>query len=557
MEQIFKKLAKIKPKKEYISWLFSYSKPYIPRIILVMFFNIMATVFSILIALLSNTIIDSATGGNIMLWAIGVYFVMIFINIAFTIANSLVAIMLNERFSFGIRKQLYEKIIHAHWMDIKEYHTGDLMTRFTSDAGNVADGIVNTIPTIIELLFELAATFFTLFYYEPLLAIFALILAPLSALISYAFARKMHKYQKKVQESESAYRSFVQESLANLLIVKAFTIEDEAVNKLTNLRDNRFKWVLKRAKVGIASSSALNFAFQFGYIAAFAFGAIQLSNNSITYGTMSIFLTLVNRVQAPIINLAQLLPKIVSIFTSAGRIIELEDIQTETQLPNKIEAKQVGVNLSNVSFGYNEKDLVLEDVNLDIKPGEFVAIVGESGIGKTTLVRLIMSFMNQAQGLISFYNNANESEPANASTREFISYVPQGNTLFSGTIRENIQMGNYNASEEEIYEAIKMAAADNFIKDLPKGIDTVIGERGHGISEGQAQRVAIARALVRKAPFLVLDEATSSLDEKTEIKVLEGIKKLNPKPTCLLITHRPSVLKYCDREIKIENKHTI
>ena len=156
-----------------------------------------------------------------------------------------------------------------------------------------------------------------------------------------------------------------------------------------------------------------------------------------------------------------------------------------------------------------------------------------------------MSFMNQAQGLISFYNNANESEPANASTREFISYVPQGNTLFSGTIRENIQMGNYNASEEEIYEAIKMAAADNFIKDLPKGIDTVIGERGHGISEGQAQRVAIARALVRKAPFLVLDEATSSLDEKTEIKVLEGIKKLNPKPTCLLITHRPSVLQYC------------
>ena len=557
MNKIISKLSQIKNKKEYFHWLFIYSKPYIPRILLVMFFNIMATVISILMALLSQKIIDSAQGGNIILWAIGIYLLMIFVNVAFTIANGVVSIMLNERFSFGIRKQVYEKIINAHWMDIKKYHTGDLMTRFTSDAGNVADGIVNTIPTIIELLFELIATFATLFYYEPLLAIFAIILAPIAALISYAFAHKMHKYQKKVQESESAYRSFVQESLANLLIVKAFTIEEHSVDKLTNLRDERFKWVFKRAGVGMASSSVLNMAFQFGYIAAFAFGAIQLSNNSITYGTMSVFLTLVNRIQAPIISLASQLPKIVSIFTSAGRIIELEEIQTEEKQMTNIESNTVGVKLQDVSFGYNPKDIVLDNVNLDIKPGEFVGIVGESGIGKTTLVRLIMSFMNQNNGLITFYNEKDQQEAANASTREFISYVPQGNTLFSGTILENIKMGNMNATDEEIQTAINMAAADSFINDLPMGVNTVIGERGHGISEGQAQRVAIARALIRKAPFLVLDEATSALDENTEIKVLEGIKKLNPRPTCLLITHRRSVLDYCDREIKIDNGHIL
>ncbi len=557
MNKIISKLSQIKNKKEYFHWLFIYSKPYIPRILLVMFFNIMATVISILMALLSKKIIDSAQGGNIILWAIGIYLLMIFVNVAFTIANGVVSIMLNERFSFGIRKQVYEKIINAHWMDIKKYHTGDLMTRFTSDAGNVADGIVNTIPTIIELLFELIATFATLFYYEPLLAIFAIILAPIAALISYAFAHKMHKYQKKVQESESAYRSFVQESLANLLIVKAFTIEEHSVDKLTNLRDERFKWVFKRAGVGMASSSVLNMAFQFGYIAAFAFGAIQLSNNSITYGTMSVFLTLVNRIQAPIISLASQLPKIVSIFTSAGRIIELEEIQTEEKQMTNIESNTVGVKLQDVSFGYNPKDIVLDNVNLDIKPGEFVGIVGESGIGKTTLVRLIMSFMNQNNGLITFYNEKDQQEAANASTREFISYVPQGNTLFSGTILENIKMGNMNATDEEIQTAINMAAADSFINDLPMGVNTVIGERGHGISEGQAQRVAIARALIRKAPFLVLDEATSALDENTEIKVLEGIKKLNPRPTCLLITHRRSVLDYCDREIKIDNGHIL
>jgi ABC-type multidrug transport system fused ATPase/permease subunit len=201
-----------------------------------------------------------------------------------------------------------------------------------------------------------------------------------------------------------------------------------------------------------------------------------------------------------------------------------------------------------------EKDKVFEDADVVINPGEFVAIIGESGIGKTTLIRLIMSFMEANRGRIVYFNDKGEEVPTNANIRELISYVPQGNTLFSGTIRENILMGKLDATNDELERALKMAAAYDFVMELPQGIDTKIGERGHGISEGQAQRIAIARALIRNAPFLILDEATSALDPQTELMVLKGIQELTPKPTCLIITHRLSVLPYCDRQIKIEDR---
>lgn len=554
MKEIIQKMKSYDIRSGYIKWLVKYSIPYLPQIGLIFVMNIVCSLISAQLAVVSKNIIDSAIGGNLVLKAIGIYVVMILIDMVFTAAVSFVSVILEEKFSFGIRKNLYEKIIESNWVDIKKYHSGDMMTRMTSDAGNISNGIIYTIPNIFRLIIEVLIMFFVLYYYEPALALLSLIIAPVAALTCFVLGRKLKRLQVKVLESEAAYRSFLQESISNLLIVKAFCNEAHSVRKLIKLREERFYWVRKKANMGIVSSNIMSLSFQIGYIAALSVGAYKVADGSITYGTMALFLTMVSRIQSPIMQLAEYIPKVVSVFASTGRVMELQNIERENYETEEIVQENIGVEVNNVTFGYTDDETVLEDIFMNVKPGEFVAIIGESGMGKTTLIRLMLAFLEGNNGMIQFYNKQEQRVTANAGARRFMSYVPQGNTLFSGTIRENILMGKEDASEEEIWQALKVAAAEGFVNELPDGINTVIGEKGYGISEGQAQRIAIARAVVKKAPFLILDEATSSLDEKTELAVLEGIRKLNPKPTCLLITHRRSVLNYCDREVKIANK---
>ncbi len=541
----------------YAKWLGEYVKPYLGRIIFMIFISELATVLSLWMVNISKNIIDGAQEGHPIKRMIVVYVILMLVMQFISLGSSFLSTYLNEYFSFGIRKQLFDKIIRSHWMDVKRFHSGDLMTRLTSDAGAISDGLIGTIPHIITLCIDLVLVFVMLFRESKLLAILALAIAPVAGIVSWMFGRKLKKMQVEVQKNEAAYRSFMQESMTNLLVVKSFANEDYAVDKLTTLREKCFYWILKRTKFGLASTGVMSLAFQTGYIAAFAYGAYQISLGNITYGTMSVFLALVNRVQAPIMQLASQIPAVVRTLASAGRVIELENIPNEERIESDFKHENIGVDIKDVSFSYVANETVLENVNVSVKPGEFVAIIGESGIGKTTLIRLVMSFMSKFDGDITFTNSNGETIKASARSRDFIAYVPQGNTLFSGTIRENILMGNLNATDEELITALKMAAAYDFVMDLPQGIDTVIGERGHGISEGQAQRIAIARAFVRKAPLLILDEATSALDEATELNVIKGLQELNPKPTCIVITHRRSILQYCDREIKIENKNTI
>ena len=495
--------------KDYMKWIFVYARSYIPQLGLLLCLDLIGTLLSVGMAIIGKRLIDNASQGNIseLTSAIITYILVILIGQLLSVISNLISIVVYEKFGFGIRKKVYRRILDTCWIDISKYHTGDLMTRLTSDVSAVSDGISTTIPTIIRLVVELAVTFFTLAYYDIRLALFALLVAPFTMLASIWLGKKLKYLQVKVQETESKYRSFMQESLANILIEKSFCLEDYSEEKLTRLRDERIYWVFKKNRTNLFASTAMGLSFQIAYI----------------------------------------------VLASAGRIIEIQQLPKEEYLGKTIRNESLGVKVSHVSFGYSE-DLVFEDASLDIKPGDFAAIVGKSGIGKTTLVRLIMAFTKNMKGNITFYNSCGDQIECSPDAREFIAYVPQGNTLFSGTIRENILMGKKDATDEEIMSALDSAAALDFIKELPKGIDTLIGEKGVGISEGQAQRLSIARALVRKAPFLILDEATSSLDEATELRVLEGIRNLNPAPTCLVITHRKSILKYCNREIVIADK---
>ena len=541
--------------KQYLKWCLGYSKPYFPQLMLLMIFDLAATLMSVGMAIIGKEMIDRASDGNLSdLWKIIAIYVVVILGSQFLgIVSSLFSVIVYEKFGFGIRKKVYRRILDTCWIDVSKYHTGDLMTRLTSDVGAVSDGISTTIPTIIRLFVELLVTFCTLAYYDLRLALFALLVAPIALFASVVLGGKLKYLTIKVQETESKYRSFMQESLANILIEKSFCLEDYSEERLTQLRDERIYWVFKKNRTNMFASAAMGLSFQLGYIVAFAWGAICIANRTITYGTMTVFLQLVNRIQAPIVSLAQLVPRLISMLASAGRIIELQNLPKEEYKGLSIGQEKIGVKVEKISFGYTD-ELVFDDASIDFKPGEFTAIVGKSGIGKTTLVRLIMAFTNKMKGNIEFYNAAGETMPASPDARNFIAYVPQGNTLFSGSIKDNVLMGKKDATDEEVIEALKGAAAYDFVMDFPRGIDTVIGEKGVGISEGQAQRIAIARALVKKAPFLILDEATSSLDESTELSVLEGIRKWNPSPTCLLITHRRSVLQYCDREIQIVDK---
>ena len=537
-----------------LSWVLKNSKEYRWRIILMLFINLFFTVASLVTVILSKSIIDNATTGKSFSTIIIIYIVVMISTLLLQAIASLLSSIINEKVSFGIRKNVYDKVIRTSWQSINKYHSGDIVTRLSSDAGNIADAIVSTLPSMITLIIELILVFFTLFSYSPFLAFLGLTVAPVAVIVSWLFARRLKVLQKKVQESESAYHSFLQESLANLLIVKAFVNEDESVEKLSNLRANRFYWVFKRSKASLYGTTTISLAFHIGYLSAFTFGAIQISKAAITYGTMSVFLALINRVQAPIIGLSQQLPKVIAMFTSAERIIELSDLPAEERIETNIDTTDLGVYAKGLTFGYNDKETVLEDVSFRINPGESAAVIGESGIGKTTLIRLILSFVKSNNGSITFFNSKNEELPASAGIREHIAYVPQGNTLFSGTIKDNVLIGRTNATDDDIKDALKLASALEFVDELPEGINTRIGEKGLGLSEGQAQRIAIARAIIRKAPFMIFDEATSALDEGTEQKVINGLEQLSPRPACLIITHRKSILKYCTQELMISDK---
>lgn len=543
-----------KNQSRYGKWLWKYTKPYIPYLLFNMLLSLVYSGITIGLAVLCQKIIDIATAGGALTKTILLYVMIIVVWQIVSTLSTLICTLVDEKFSFGIRKQVYDKILNSLWLDISKYRNGDIITRMTSDTSRIADGIAGVVPSIITYGFQAVATFVTLYIYSRELALFTIIIAPIAVIIGWLLGRRLKNLEEKVMETESDYRSFMHESIGNLMIIKSFGDEKYASEELTRLRKNRFFWVFKKAKMNMAASVVMSGSFQLAYVVAFAWGAIGISNGTVSFGTMTVFLTLINKVQEPIANLASSIPAIVSVFASAGRVMEIQNIPEEEKNPIPDMGKEIGINIENMTFSYVAGEKIFDNASLKINSGEFVAIVGTSGIGKTTLLRLIMSFLQCNEGKIEFFNKEGVTVNTQAACREFISYVPQGNTLLSGTIYENVLRGKRDATREQVIEALKKADAWSFVEKLEDGLDTKVGEKGYGLSEGQAQRIAIARAIIKNAPILILDEATSALDEKTELEVLESIKSITPSPTCVLVTHRLSVLKYCEKKIEICQK---
>ncbi|MCL2717727.1 MAG: ABC transporter ATP-binding protein/permease [Lachnospiraceae bacterium] len=569
--------------KPTIHWLFSQIYAFLPQLSVIVFLNSVVTFTGIYMAVIAKNLIDSATslvstGADIspagagvsqmlsyipavireqpdILRNISLYLAIIMINLTISMTASFLSVYLNEKFEFFIRRKMFDNIMKSKWPDITGYHSEDLMVRLTSDVRNVASGLINTCTTIVVLVVGLIAAFGTLFYYDRVIAVFAFALGPIAVYFSVFFGKKIKFYQEKVQESEAKYRAFMQENIANIIVVKSFTAEDLMSERLYNLYRERMKIVVKKNRLTIFLSTIVGLSFSLGYIGALSWGVLKISMNMMSFGTLSIFLSLVARIQSPIMGLAQTVPHLSSIIASAGRIIEIDEQMIEGQEKAKQKVSKMGIIFKDVNYSYKNKK-VFDRLNLEIKPGSLVAVTGASGIGKTTLIRLMMNFVEVAGGAVTYRGiseDGGETEmPVSPAVRDYISYVPQGNTLFSGSIKDNLLIGNQELQNEDICNILKAVALLDFVNSLPDGIETIIGEKGHGLSEGQAERIAIARALAKSAPVVIFDEATAALDEKNEQEIIKSIRNIKNHPTCIFITHRRGTLSLMDEEINLE-----
>ena len=388
---------------------------------------------------------------------------------------------------------------------------------------------------------------------DKMLALIIVCIMPLFLVFSRFYVRRMRGMTKDVRESDSRIHAVMQESLQNKLVIKTLEQDGEILEKLDGLQDTLETQVIRRTRFSIGTRAVVSAGFATGYLTAFLWGVFRIAAGSITFGVMTAFLQLVGRVQRPITDIARMIPGMVGAITSGERLMELEELPLEEMANPKLSKDTAGVRLEDVTFRYAEGDRnILEHFSADFPPHSTTAILGETGAGKTTLIRLLLALVKPEKGSVVVYDSTETIGTASPDTRCNFVYVPQGNTLFSGTIRDNLLLGDSTVTDEEMWRVLDMACAD-FVHHLPQGLDTPCGEGGGGFSEGQAQRITIARSLLRPGSILLLDESTSALDVETEQELLRRITEGERGKTLIFITHRPSVTDYCDRIIRIKN----
>lgn len=568
IKKLFSLFGDRKNTKEIARWLFGLGKNFKRYIFIFLIINLITMLMSLASAVAGRYVVDAATGFKTDLFVR--YIAIMLGTTLFSILISMVANMfsgyVNEKFAFQVRADMFDRVQRSAWHRISQYHSGDMLSRLTADVDMIASNLISIIPSTIVTGCQLIIVLCILLKYDPTLALIGLIVGPLGFLTATVSRKKYSVYQERLRESHSEYYSFMQESLSHIGVVKTFQLEKANGERFDAFRKKRMQLVIKSAALGNVMGSLMRLIYSLGYVAAFSWCAYRLTTASTvidpsgvevatyTYGTMTLFLSLVSQIQSSIRGLGGAIPKVYSLMVCAKRVREITELEAEDYAGGSEVPRQVGVRAEHISFAYEtEKGTVLNDISFRISPGMHVGIVGTSGVGKTTFIRLLLSLIQPNGGVLAYVDENGAEEIACPASRRFISYVPQGNTLLSGTVRTNLQAGKPNATDEEMWSALETADAADFLKKMADGLDTVLAERAGGLSEGQAQRIAIARALLRDKPVLILDEATSALDEKTEAKMFERITAECQK-TCFIITHRRSMLQYCDCILEIDDE---
>lgn len=486
--------------------------------------------------------------GNIY-WAVVTMGVLILCDFALSISSIWIQNLLGIKAQNRMQQRMLDRILRSEWHGKETHHSGDVINRLETDVNNVVNFLTQTLPSTISTLAMFIGAFCYLASMDWRLAIIVVIMIPLFVLVSKLYVRQMRQLTHRVRQSDSKVQSVLQEIIQHRMLIKTLESDDEAVEKLENTQSELRHHVVRRTRFSVFSNLVLNFGFACGYLLAFTWAAFRMSAGSLTFGGMTAFLQLVNRIQQPARQLTKLVPAFVSVLTAAERLMELEEDPLEEQGDPIVFDAPCGVRFSCVSFAYEEEEgNVISDLSFDFSPGSCTAILGETGAGKTTLVRLILALLHPNEGEVTLYNKV-EERPLSPRMRANFVYVPQGNTLLSGSIRENLLLAKPDATDDEMAEALQQACAD-FVFSLPQGLDTPCAEQGGGLSEGQAQRISIARSLLRGRSIMLFDEATSALDPDTERRLLENILARQDK-TVIFITHRPAVVDYCDKTLHL------
>ena len=503
--------------------------------------------------------IDVASGaqrGNLY-WAVAVMGILILCDFLLSIGSTWVQNILGIRAQNRMQQRMLDRILRSQWHGREHYHSGDVLNRLEFDVANVVSFLTQTIPSTLSVIAMFVGAFCYLFTMDAVLALITVAIIPVFVGLSKVYVNRMRKLTKDVRAEDSRVQSTLQETIQHRMLIKTLESETVMVNRLERTQGALRHKVVKRTAFSVFSNTILNLGFALGYLVAFLWAAVRMSANSLSFGGMTAFLQLVNRIQSPARSLTRLVPAFVSVFTAAERLMELEESPLDEQGEPIAFKAPTGIRLEHVSCAYDDGVEVLRDISFDFKPGTCTAVLGETGAGKTTLIRVILGLMAPKGGKAEIYQGEAASYPIGNGgvrlsplTRCNLAYVPQGNTLLSGTVRDNLRLGRLSATDEEMREALRMSCAD-FLFDTPDGLDTICGEQGSGLSEGQAQRIAIARALLRDCPVLLLDEATSALDPDTERQLLSNILS-GKRRTVIFITHRLAVKDYCDQTLTIE-----
>ena len=544
-------------------FLTSKSKGQTLKTVMLTVFNVLLSVLSIFFALGVKAVIDGATasdgtGANKLLYGSIAVIVIILLQFLLRISINLMTEHVKGKLEVCYKSHLFSSILSKRYDKITSYHSGELMNRLTSDVEVCSTGVAEIIPDAVGSVAKLVCAFIALIILDPLFC-FILLGAGVVVFLTIMLVKNLLKtLHKRAQETDGKVRSFMQECIENLLAIKVFNANDKVEKDATDLQNENFKVKMRRRNVAVLGNAVYNVVFSLGYVFALVYGGYMIFNGKLGYGTLSAILQLVMNIQAPFASLSLILPRFLSTVASAERLMEIDQVEKE-QTTDKIDAKTIyekldSIEFENITFGYGREE-VLEKASLTVKKGDFIAVTGLSGIGKSTLVKLLLGVYEPNDGKVYLKTNG-ENIKVSSATRGLFTFVPQGNMIFSGTLRENLTFINRDASEEEIEKALEIACLSQTVAQLPQGLETVVGENGAGLSEGQVQRVAIARALLTKAPILLLDEGTSALDAKTEQELLDNLKGLDGV-TAIMITHKSAGLKVCNRTIKIEDKKII